>query len=82
MENKLKNNNAFSNIAVKFYEIFIRPDCKWRPVKNRRHYFMTASCLNVQIAFTLTFVVYIHFKTILCKPILKCHLRCLIKYPY
>jgi len=34
-----------SNVVVKFREIFTRPSCKEKEIKeNRRHYFLTAPC--------------------------------------
>jgi hypothetical protein len=36
---------AWSNVVVKFYEIFTCPNCKWHEIKRKRCYFLTAPCV-------------------------------------
>jgi hypothetical protein len=40
----LKNNYAFGSGVVKFSEISTCSTCKLHELKNRRHYFLTATC--------------------------------------
>jgi hypothetical protein len=44
METMLKNSYAFSNVVVKFCEIFTCPVCEEHEIKNRKHYFLIVSC--------------------------------------
>lgn len=47
MVTTLKINSAFSNVVVKFCEIFTCPTCKQHEVTNGRLYFMAARCIMI-----------------------------------
>jgi hypothetical protein len=64
VQNTLKNIYAFSNVVVKFCEIFISPTGKQYTTKNSRHYFLTAyifkTVLIIKTKYILQILVITH----------------------